>query len=100
MAVWMRSGRRGLPGLLGKSAERLGVAHGDVREHLAVDLDPGLAEAVDELGVAHSLTPGSGIDADDPELAHLPLADPAVAVGVLARAHELLVCEAVARVLA
>ncbi len=35
--------RRGLPGHLGKSAERLGIAHGDVGQHLAVDLDAGFA---------------------------------------------------------
>src|SRR5205823_3478739 len=55
------SGRGGLPGELGKSAEGLRVADGDVGEHLAVHLDPGLGEAVDELGVAHPLAPGGGV---------------------------------------
>jgi hypothetical protein len=44
--------------------------------------------------------PGGSVDANDPELAHLALAHPPVAVGVLARAHDLLVCEAIAGVLA
>ena len=43
---------RGLPGFLGKTSERLGVAHGDVRQHLAVELDAGLLQAVHELAVA------------------------------------------------
>ena len=34
-----RSGRRRLAGALGESAERLGVADGDVGQHLAVELD-------------------------------------------------------------
>src|SRR5688572_29752425 len=46
---------RGLPGFLGKTSERLGVADGDVREHLAVELDAGLLEAVHELAVAQAL---------------------------------------------
>src|SRR4029079_10132221 len=73
------SGRRGLPGLLGKSAKRLGVAHGDVGQQLAVDLHPGLVEAVDQLRVAHALAPCGRVDADDPEPPHLALAAPAVA---------------------
>ena len=40
---------------LGKTSERLGVADGDVREHLAVELDARQAQAVHELAVAHAL---------------------------------------------
>ena len=46
------SGRRRLAGALGESAEGLGVAHGDVGEHLAVELDAGQLEAVHERAVA------------------------------------------------
>ena len=67
---------------LGKTSERLRVAHGDVREHLAVDLDAGLLQAVHELAVGHALVPRRGVDAGDPEPAEVALAVAAVAVGV------------------
>src|SRR6476620_11478971 len=67
-------GRRGLAGALGESAEGLGVAHGDVGQHLAVQLDPGQLEAVDERAVAHALLAGSGVDALDPQAAEVALA--------------------------
>src|SRR5436189_2099372 len=92
--------RGGLPGLLGKSAERLRIVHGDVREHLAIDLDAGLVQAVDELRVAHALAPRRGVDPDDPKAPEIALFVAPVAVGVPPRAHDLLVCEPVARVLA
>src|SRR3954453_15296246 len=94
------SGRDGLPGKLGKSAKGLGVAHGDVGEHLAVHLDAGLVEAVDEFGIGHALLARGGVDAGDPQAAEVALAGAPVAVRVGARAHELLVREAVTRVLA
>src|SRR5215210_3982053 len=89
---------RGLPGFLGKTSERLGVADGDVREHLAVELDAGLLEAVHELAVAHALLAGGGVDAHDPELAKVPLLVAAVAVGVSVRLEEGLLGPLVARV--
>src|SRR5688500_7694354 len=53
-----------------------------------------------ELGVAHALLAGGGVDADDPEAAEVALAPAAIAKRVVPRAHDLLVREAVARVLA
>src|SRR5215207_8128479 len=79
---------RGLPGFLGKTSERLGVADGDVREHLAVELDAGLLQAVHELAVAHALLAGGGVDAHDPEPAEVALLVAAVAVGVGVRLYE------------
>src|SRR5215211_3639764 len=95
-----RLGRGGLPGYLGKSAERLRIVDGDVREHLAVDLHACLVQAVDELRVAHALAPRRRVDADDPKAPEVALPGAPVPVGVLARAHDLLVGEPVTRVLA
>src|SRR5689334_7791950 len=92
--------RDGLPGLLGKSAERLRIVHGEVGKHLAVDLDAGLAQSVHELRVAHALAPRGGVDPDDPQPPEVALAGPAITVRVSARAHHLLVGEPVARMLA
>src|SRR5713101_717404 len=58
------------------------VAHGQVSQHLAVDLHSGLAKAVHKLVVGQPRLPRGGIDASDPELPHLTFAAPPVAVGV------------------
>src|SRR3954453_19866269 len=82
-----RSGRQRLTGALGNSAERLGIAHGDVGQHLAVELAAGQLEAVHEGAVAHALLAGGGVDALDPQPAEVALAVAAVAVGVRIRLH-------------
>src|SRR3954447_10473371 len=79
---------RGLPGCLGESAERLGVAHGNVGQHLAVQLDAGQLQAVHELRVAHAVELGGGVDAGDPQAAEVALAVAAVAVRVGLRLDE------------
>src|ERR1700690_3267269 len=76
------SGSRRLAGDLGKTSERVGVAHGDVGEHLAVELDAGQLEAVHQLRVAHAVDPCGGVDAGDPQAAEVALAVAPVAVGV------------------
>src|SRR5713226_5476278 len=58
------------------------VAHGQVSQHLAVDLHSGLAKAVHQLVVRKPRLPRGGIDARDPELAHFALAAPPVAIRV------------------
>src|SRR5258706_4774188 len=58
------------------------VAHGQVSQHLAVDLYSGLAEAVHQLAVRQTRLPRGGLDASDPELPHLTLAAAAVAICV------------------
>src|SRR4051794_33357385 len=73
------SGRRRLTGGVGESGEGLGVADGDVREDLAVELDAGELEAVHELAVAHAVLARGGVDARDPEAAEVALAVAAVA---------------------
>src|SRR3954465_13360392 len=92
-------GSRRLPGAVGKTSEGLGVADGDVGQHLAVELDLGQAQAVHQLAVAHALLAGGGVDALDPQAAELALAVLAVTVGVRARLEQLLLRALVARVL-
>src|ERR1700730_2224406 len=67
------------------------VAHGQVSQHLAVDLHSGLAKAVHQLAVGQTRLPGGGIDACDPELPHLALAAAPVAVRVRERMEHRLV---------
>src|SRR5207302_2288852 len=54
------------------------VAHGQVSQHLAVDLDSALAKAVHQLVVGQPRPTRRGVDARDPERAHLALAAAAV----------------------
>src|SRR3954465_11241403 len=89
-----------LPGEFHKSAKAIGVVDGDGGEHLAVHVDLGLLQAVDQLRVAHALLPGGGVDPGDPEPPEVPLAGAPVAVRVGVRAHALLVREPIARMLA
>src|SRR3981189_3098181 len=76
------SGCRRLTGGLGKSAEGLGIARGDGGQDLAVQLDAGQLEAVDERAVGHAVQARGGVDALDPQAAEVALAVAAVAVGV------------------
>src|SRR5213596_1829377 len=62
--------------------ERGRVAHCEVGEHLAVELDFGLVAAGYELVVGKALLPRCGVDADDPEAAEDALLLLAVAVRV------------------
>src|ERR687894_2977670 len=55
----------GLPGPVGKASEGLRIAHGDVGQHLAVDLDSGLLQAVHELAVRHALLATRPVDAEN-----------------------------------
>src|SRR5207248_9363249 len=64
---------------LHQPGKRAAVAHGQVSQHLAVDLHPGLAKAVHEPVVGQPRLPGRRVDARDPELAHLALAPAPVA---------------------
>src|SRR4051794_3392138 len=77
-----RSAGRRLSGGLGKASEGLGVADGDVGQHLAVQLDAGQLEPVHEGPVAHPVLPRGGVDAGDPQAAEVALAVAAIAIGV------------------
>src|SRR5437763_10313125 len=81
----------GLPGCGHQRAEGVGIGHGQIGEDLAVDVDLGRPEPGHEAGVGHFVLPAGGVDPHDPQPAELALADPAVAVGVDAGVHDLLV---------
>ena len=74
------SGSGTLTGDLDKSAETISVVDRDVGKHLAIDFDSGVAQAVDQLRVAHALEPCGSVDAGDPETAEIALAHAAVTV--------------------
>src|SRR5450756_2688120 len=76
-----------------------GVAHGELGEDLAVELDLSQLQTVHELVVREAVLAGPCVDADDPQLAELTLAHATVAVGVLAAALHLLLGAFVAGVL-
>src|SRR5579862_7801244 len=69
----------------------LRICNGDVGENLAVDLDTGLAEALDEAAVGEAVGAAPSTDAGDPETAELALFVAAVAVGVVAALRKLLI---------
>src|ERR1700704_925238 len=72
----------GFFGNLDQPGKGTAVAHGQVSQHFAVDLHSGLAKAVHELVVRQPRLARGGVDACDPEGAHLALAPPAVAEGI------------------
>src|SRR5260370_5197561 len=63
----------------GDRLESLGLADGDVGQHLAVEIESGQLDAVHELRVGHPVLPRAGIDPLDPQGAEIPLAVAAVA---------------------
>ena len=68
--------------------ERRGIAHGDFREALTVELDVGGLQSGDELAVAKVSLAAGGAEAKDPEAAKISLADAAIAKGECAGAGE------------
>src|SRR5256886_16862748 len=92
------SGARGLAGELGKTWEGVGVAHWDVRQHLAVHLDAGLRETVHELRIAHPVDARSRVDARDPQASEIPLAVAPIPVGIGVGLHQGLLGALVVRV--
>src|SRR6185436_12251073 len=75
--------------------ERGLVAHGEVGEHLAVDVDLRLLQPRHEARVVHAELAHRGVDARDPQRADHPLLVAAVAVGVLPRLHHRLLGDAI-----
>src|ERR1700735_5304349 len=76
------SGRQRRLRLLGELPELVGVADGQIGEHLAVELDVRRLQPGDELVVGEPVRPCARVDADDPEPPEHPLPVLAVAVGV------------------
>src|SRR5574341_996125 len=71
------------------------VAHREIGQHLAVDLDVRALEPGHENAVAHAELAHGGVDARDPQRADLALLDPAVAERILPRLHQRLLGYAV-----
>src|SRR5579883_24056 len=80
--------------LLRDRAERLEVVHGEIREHLAVDGDAGLLQAVHQPAVGQAELARRGVDAHDPQRAELALLLLAADVGVLHRLDDRLLGDA------
>src|SRR5262245_5113253 len=81
---------QGLPGRFHQASEGAGVVDRELGQDLAVDLDAGQPQALDETVVRHAVGAGGRVDARDPQLAEVALAVTAVAVGVLHRVEHLL----------
>ena len=62
-----------------------GIVHGEFGHDLAVDLDAGLQQAVDQPAVRQPVLAGRRIDARDPQRTELALLGATIAVGVLPR---------------
>src|SRR5580704_16695186 len=97
--AWMPGTRPGMTGNLSERGlgladdrlERRRLGDGEVREHLAVDHDAGLAQAGDEAAVVEPERAYRGIEALNPQRAKRALLPLAVAEGILARLlHRLL----------
>src|SRR5688572_13218269 len=80
----VRERRLRLPGDLRKCGL---VAHREIREHLAIDLDVGPLHSGHECAVAQAQFAHRGIDPGDPQPAKIALAIAAVAVRILSRLH-------------
>src|SRR5262245_55223986 len=72
-------------GLGHERCESLRLMDRQVRQHLAVDLDAGLVQAVDEAAVGQAVLAGGGVDALHPQRPEVALARLAVAIGILQR---------------
>src|ERR1700682_4544280 len=77
------SGRQRRLGLFGDRLERLRLVDGEIRQHLAVDRDAGLGQAVDKHAVGHAERAHRGVEALNPQRTERALLALAVAEGVL-----------------
>jgi len=82
-------------GNCGKLREGIGVPYRHVGEHLAVDLDPRLLQAIDESAIGEPLLSGGGIDAYNPQSPEIALSLAAVTIGVAKGLHHRLVGNAI-----
>src|SRR4051812_2254046 len=95
---WARSGGRlrisgrryGVAGDLDEGAEGCGLRDRQLGEVLAVDLDAGGLQTLDEAVVGHAVGAGGGVDPLDPQRAEVALARATVAIRVVERVEHLL----------
>src|SRR5438132_2497431 len=89
-----RCGSRGLESarrLLDELRKRARLGDGELRQHLAIDLDTGFDQALDEAVVGHAVLAAGRADPGDPQAPEHSLLVAAIAVGVVAALHVLLV---------
>ena len=77
--------------------KRLRLTSREISQHLAVELDPGALQAVDELRIGQAAFARARIDALNPEGAEIALLRPPVAIGVAQALLDLLDRDAEAR---
>src|SRR5690606_14011900 len=70
--------------------EGLGLAHRQIGQNLAVDLDAGEREAVDKSAIGQTLLAGGGVDALEPQRTEIALFGATVAERVLQSLLDLL----------
>ena len=68
--------------LVDDGLEGLRIVQSEVGEDLAVDLDAGLRQLVDELAVVHVVLTHGGVDTDNPQAAEFALLVSSVAISV------------------
>ena len=85
----------GFLGQLSQLSERLGVVHSQVGQHLAVDLNALLLQAVDQGGIVHAVQTSGSVDAGDPQGAELALTQLAAGVSIAQGAANLLAGSAI-----
>src|SRR5229473_1748429 len=81
-------------GLIDQGLKRGGLPHRQIGHDLAVDLDPGLQDAVHELRVGEAMLARRGVDALDPQAAERALLVAPIAIGILQALLDLLDADA------
>ena len=71
-----------------------GIADGHLSQHLAVEANVSLLQAVGQLAVAEAALAGCCVNASNPQATEITLATAAIAVRIPQRLHNLLVCGA------
>jgi hypothetical protein len=75
-------------GLFDQDVKGSGIFDGDLRKHLAIELDAGMREAIDENAVTSSTHFACGGDSSDPETTEFTTTISTIAIGELAGSYE------------
>ena len=86
--------REGRFRLVSQRLEGFRFMHRDISEHLAINLNASLGQAVNEAGIGEIQLAARGVNALNPERAEIALADAAVAISVLASLFHRLIGDA------
>jgi hypothetical protein len=87
-AYTLRLRRQGLFDRGNYLVKRRGIGYGQIGENLAIQLNLGLEQPIDENAVAQAALAHCGIDANDPQLAELPFPIAAIPKGIDSGAEE------------